>query len=450
MSEAYEEVVLPHNLDYERVLLGSVLLDNTALEELSPYLLPDDFYSLPHRRIWNAMRKLAEQNRAIEPVVVGALLREEGVLEACGGITGLSRLMYGLPFGLRFEEYVRTLKELAHARQMIRLFNSGIAEIMEDYRRAREWETQLATWVEQAPLNGDAPVAMKQTVADSVALLESWRDRRISAVPIGIPELEEKLVMGGWYPQEITVVAARTSVGKTAFTLQAAVHAARCGVPALIFSLEMDRTSLAFRVAGQLTGIPTHRFSPKSFHFGRGDELMAAMRSLDSLPLFLGDRTNDVNRIIANARQMVRSFGVKLIVIDYIGLVQTYSLNRRFATTHAEITYIMAAFKDEICRALNVPLLLPVQINRVSLGEKRRPEAHDLKDSGSQEQDAHNILIIYTPNGTVQTDERIRPVNLYCPKQRNGPRDWELGLEYDVQHQLFWTPEMRSQAAAQT
>jgi len=444
MNDALEKP-LPHNAEAEQAILGGIILNNDLLDQAAQLLTKTDFYAPTNQRVFAAMLLLADAKKPIDPLLIAEELKSDGLLESVGGVTAISNLTYGCPHFANIREYVQLVKECAEARNLIKVCNSTIADLMDDYRNAPRLENRLVT-LAQAREQADSPASIGESVDSTLSLLGKWRSGEITAVPTGIPELADKLVAGGWYPQEINMIAARTSVGKTAFTLQASASAARAGVPALIFSLEMNKEALLFRIASSLTGIPLHYFSPKSFKYGPREELFEAIESLRDLPLYLGDKTQDLTRIVANSRHWVRNYGVKLITVDYIGLVGTYGTGRRFGNTAEKLGYVMDTFKNDICLELDVPLLLPVQINRVSLGEKRRPEAHDLKGSGDQEQTAHNVFIIYTPQGTVQDDENIRKVNLYCPKQRNGPRDWELPMDYNVIHQTFWTPRMTAAA----
>jgi replicative DNA helicase len=263
------------------------------------------------------------------------------------------------------------------------------------------------------------------------------------AVPTQIPEIDRKLIYGGLAYGDFIVLAAQTSFGKTALALQIALNSARSGVPVLIFSLEMKGERLFIRNLASVSSVPRRDITPYTFRHHKYqdavDRIEAAMPQLESVPIYVADKIRTLRRLssVATDWKLRTCKGrAGLIIVDYMQLVQN-RLDRR--SREEEVTGISRELKD-LASMLDVPVLGLSQFNREPSRSNARPELKDLRESGAIEQDVDLAMFIWSP--TKMGEEATRSVNIYCPKQRDGPVGWDEPIDFDAEHQWFRSAQM--------
>ena len=428
------ERVVPHNLEAERALLGSILLDNSALNQAMEDLRKDDFFSEAHRITFEKMASISEKNRTIDLVTLSEELSRDGQIEKAGGAAYLAALTDGVPVGTSFavSEYSRIIKEKSILRRLINASNNVVARCLEG---ADDPETlidlaqsQIFEIAEQKVQSGFQDV--RDIVKSSFGSIEALLDRgsKITGVATGIEDLDEKTA--GLQAGELVVVAARPSLGKTALALNIAAHAAIEHRKIVgLFSLEMSKESLVTRLLCSEAEIDSHRFRTgfvDRAHEGREwNKITRALGRLGDAPLFIEDTPAlSIMQIRTKARRLKAERGLDLLIVDYLQLCTGQG---RFENRTQEVSFISRGLKS-IAKELHVPVVALSQLSRApEQRQGQRPQLSDLRESGSIEQDADVVIFIYRSPKTAEEegdeaqDHRGVEVKLIIGKQRNGP-----------------------------
>src|SRR6266568_2157889 len=427
MADATLERPLPQNLEAERSVLGAILLDNHALNTAIEKLKPEDFFSDPHRRIFNHMIQLGEAQQALDLVTLTDQLRRKGELEAVGGAAFISQLADGMPRVSNLEHYARIIKEKSLLRNLIHAtytIQQTALDAEEDadalLDRAESSIFQIAEDRIRMGL-----VSMKDVVQDNMERLERviTEGKRVTGLATDYAQLDS--LTSGLQPSELIILAARPSVGKTALALNIAENVAlRQQAPVAIFSLEMSKESLLMRLLASLARVDAHRF--RTGHLRREDwrEMTQALAQLAASPLWIDDSGSaTVTEIGAKARRLKRDRGLSLLIVDYLQLI---AARGRFSNRNEEVSSITRGLKA-LAKELKVPVLVLSQLTRAPEREERSPQLADLRESGAIEQDADVVLFIHRPNlfkkKSQVTEEERAQTELKIAKQRNGPVD---------------------------
>jgi replicative DNA helicase len=426
-SDQSLERTLPQNLDAERSVLGAILLDNHALNTAIEKLKPEDFALDYHRRIFLHMIELGETQRAIDLVTLSDQLHRKGELEAAGGAAYIAQLVDGVPRVTHLEHYARIVKEKAVLRNLIHATHA-IQQTAIDAEEDADTildraESSIFEIAEDRIRTG--LVAMKDVVQDNFERLERviTEGRRITGLSSGYAQLDN--LTSGLQGSELIILAARPSVGKTAFALNIAENCAlqqRAAVA--IFSLEMSKESLLMRLLASQARVDAHKF--RTGHLSREDwkQMTQSLGQLSNAPLWIDDSGSaTVTEIGAKARRMKRDRGLALVVVDYLQLIAGRG---RFSNRNEEVSSITRGLKG-LAKELQVPVLVLSQLTRAPEREERSPALADLRESGAIEQDADVVLFIHRPNLFKKkeevTDEERAQTDLIIAKQRNGPVD---------------------------
>src|ERR1700719_940651 len=426
MADATLERPLPQNTDAERSVLGAILLDNHALNTAIEKLKPEDFFSDPHRRIFNHMIQLGELQQAIDLVTLTDQLRRKGELEAVGGAGYLAMLVDGVPRVSNLEHYARIIKEKSLLRSLIYATHS----IQQTALDAEEDADALLDRAESSIFQiaedriRTGLVSMKDVVDDNMERLERTitEGKRITGLATNYAQLDS--LTSGLQPSELIILAARPSVGKTALALNIAENVAlhQPGSVA-IFSLEMSKESLLMRLLASLARVDAHRF--RTGHLRREDwkEMTQALAQLSVSPLWIDDSGSaTVTEMGAKAGRMKRDRGLALVVVDCLQLI---AARGRFSNRNEEGSSITRGLKS-LAKELKVPVLVLSQLTRAPEREERSPQLADLRESGAIEQDADVVFFLYRPHMFKKkeddvTDEERAQTELKIAKQRNGP-----------------------------
>jgi replicative DNA helicase len=422
------ERVLPHNQEAEKALLGSILLDDGALNVVLETLVRDDFYSESHRLIFEKMLALFEKSHAIDLVTLSEELSKEGLLERVGGASYLASLTDGIPIGTTASVagYSRIVKEKSILRQIINASSNVVARALQGVEdpvalldEAQSRILEIATEKVQSGFS-----RVQDIVRTSFGTLDVLFDhgQSVTGIETGFTALDN--MTSGLQPGELVIIAARPSLGKTALALNIAAHAAITGKRVVgIFSLEMSKESLLIRMLCSEGEIDSHRLRTGFADQADWDKMTQALGRLSQAPLFIDDTPAlSIMQIRAKARRLhSERKKLDLIIVDYLQLVTGHG---RFENRTQEVSYISRGLKA-IAKELSVPVIALSQLSRApEAGKGREPQLSDLRESGSIEQDADVVIFIHrasrSGDGT-GLDEPGIVTELNIGKQRNGP-----------------------------
>jgi replicative DNA helicase len=423
------ERAVPHNLEAERALLGSILLDNGVLNQALETIEKNDFFSEAHRVIFEKMGELSEKNRTIDLVTLSEELSREGLLEKTGGAVYVSSLTDGVPIGApaSVNEYSRIIKEKSIIRRLINASTNVMARCYEGADDAVTLidlaQSQVFEIAEEKVRSGF--MGVKTIIDTSFGKIENLLDRgqRVTGVETGFVELDN--MTSGLQPGELVIIAARPSLGKTALALNIAVHsAAKARKSVGFFSLEMSKESLVLRLLCSEAEIDSHKL--RGGFLSRSDDwpkITKALGRLAEAPLYIEDTPAlSVMQIRAKARRLKAEKGLDLMVVDYLQLVTGHT---RFENRTQEVSFISRGLKS-IAKELHVPVLALSQLSRAPEQRPgRRPQLSDLRESGSIEQDADVVIFIFREPRAEGEEGGEEPLGaetrLIIGKQRNGP-----------------------------
>jgi replicative DNA helicase len=417
---------LPANLDAERFVLGSILLDDSYFIQTTGALDADDFSVEKHRRIFGRMAEIHERGERIDRVTLANELLTRGQLDACDGVSYLVSLDDGLPHTFNIESYIRIVKDKAILRKII----FAAQNLMNRCINADEEPSQILAGAEETLLKlGESQIKSgligpAQIIDEYQGGLNAFLDpsKRIKGISTGFSKLDE--MTGGLHAGELVILAARPSMGKTALALNIAQHvAARLDKTVAVFSLEMSKESLLTRMLCASARVDSQKFRAGFLNSEERQRLQVAASQLVRAPLFIDD-TAGANLMDMHAKlrrlQAERKQPLGLVVVDYLQLM---SGRGRFENRNQEISTISRGFKL-LSKELNVPMLVLSQLSRAPETRQgdHRPQLSDLRESGSIEQDADLVAFIFREEVYKRDREDLRGLaELLVSKQRNGP-----------------------------
>jgi len=412
----------PHNFEAEESLLGAMLLSRDAIAVAVEEVSGDDFYKPSHAHIFGAVTALFGRGEPADAVTVAEEMRRRGSLEASGGASTLMSLQANTPAISSASRYARIVQENAVLRRLIGVAYE-IAEI------GYELPTDVVAAVDRAEAmvfevaqrrSNDSTRAIKDLLAESLDQLEYLANRgeTITGVATGYTDLDHLLF--GLQPSNLVVVGARPSIGKTAFALGLASHAARCEVPTLFFSLEMSHLELAQRVLCAESEVDSGRLRNGRLIESDWSKIAGAIGRIGTSPLYVDDNPNvTVMDIRAKARRMKSTEGgLGLVVVDYLQLMT----GRNSAESRqVEISEISRSLKI-LARELQIPVVALSQLSRnLESRQDKRPMLADLRESGAIEQDADVVMFIYRDEVYNPDSAERGEAEIIVAKHRNGP-----------------------------
>lgn len=418
------ERTLPHDLEAERAVLGSILVHSDAYDAAADILDEADFFRDAHRRIFRAMGNLADARREIDWLTLKEELSRRGDLEDVGGASYVMSLTDGIPRSANIEHYAAIVHEKSKLRGAIAASSKITALAYEAEIRSNEL---LADGAEQlytlgaGDLEGRA-VSIAELITPSMEALEKAVNAggAITGLQTGFTRLDA--LTAGLQPSDFIIVAARTSQGKTALVMNIAQHVA-IAEPTLIFSLEMSKHQLFSRLLSSDAKVDSHRLRTGLLEEDDWRRISQSLGRLSELKMFIDDKGGiGVREVRARARQIKAKHGLGLIVVDYVQLMKGRGT---FDNRTQEIGTISRGLKA-VARELNVPVIALSQLSRAAEpmpGRKaRRPQLSDLSESASLENDADVCFLIYRPEPEQKDESDADNVaEIIVAKQRNGP-----------------------------
>jgi replicative DNA helicase len=415
---------LPTNVDAERFVLGSIMLDDSLYIQAAGELEPDDFSLDKHRRILRRMGELQERGEKVDRITIANELMKFNELEACDGITYLVSLDDGLPQIPNLDAYIRIVKDKAVLRRII--FASQ--HMMNRALLGEEEPDEILSGAEETLLKlGEARV--KSGLLDPGQILQDYEgginafldpSKRIKGISTGFAKFDE--LTGGLHGGDLCIVAARPSMGKTALALNIAQHVAlKLKQTVAIFSLEMSRESLLTRMLCATARVDSQRFRAGYLTQEERRKLNHALHELVEAPLYIDDTPGiHMMDIHAKLRRLQAERKLGLVIVDYLQLM---GARGRFENRNQEVSALSRGMKM-LAKEMNVPMMVLSQLSRAVETRQgdHRPQLSDLRESGSIEQDADVVGFIFREEVYHREREDLRGLaELIIAKQRNGP-----------------------------
>ena len=419
--------VPPHSVEAEQAVLGGVFLKPESLYTLVAMLGEDDFYLPAHRLIFSAFRALFDRNAPVDLVTVAEYLKGASRLEEAGGAVYLAELAKSIASAANAEYYAGLVRDKAMSRHLISscadLIGAGF-EPGQDVRALLNEAEQKIFAISQRGSSSSYKSASELTklTFDNLTARAAQGDI-LTGVPTGYSKLD--YMTAGLQPSDLIIIAARPSMGKTAFAMNIAMHAAiRAGVGVLIYSLEMSMQQLIMRMLCSWGKVDVSRLrSSRRLTDEDWQHLHDAGGPFSSAPLYFDDSSSlSTLEMRARTRRLKAEKNIGLVIIDYLQLMRS---DRRTDSRELEISDISRNLKA-MAKELDIPVIALSQLNRKleeRTGDKRRPMLSDLRESGAIEQDADVIMFIYREAAYMKAEDRppVDRAEIIIGKQRNGP-----------------------------
>ena len=446
---AENEKLPPHDIAAEEAVIGSLLIDGTAIYDIATILQKGDFYHAPLQILYDACLGLYQRSEAINQITVAQEMDRQGKLESCGGVAYLSHLISILPTSLDILEYAQIVNRLSISR---RLINAS---------------QQISAIGYEADPDAEASISKAEDVLFRLRLAQGPRDFQhvrqlldkyfeprpvteeglagpITKVMSGYHGLDE--LTSGFQMSDLIIVAGRPSMGKTTLAINVARNAAiEQGACVAVFSLEMSSEALVLRLLCGEASVLLSQIRLGQHTEMEEKKIMDAIGILSEAQIYIDDSPHlRISEMRSKARRLMYERGVNMIVVDHLGLMST---DTRMENRVQEISYITRSLKG-LARDLKIPVLAVSQLSRASeVRTSHRPQLSDLRDSGSIEQDADLVLFIYREDYYYPTEDDWQKVfpdkeypagiaNIIVAKHRNGPMG-EIPLRFVPRYSRF-------------
>ncbi len=416
----------PQNIEAEQSVLGSILIEPSAIAKISDILQAEDFYRDAHRLIFRAAMNLFERGEAIDFITVIDSLRREESLEKAGGISYITSLANGVPTAANIVFHAKIVQEKSLLRRLIHAATDIAAmgyDESEEVDRVLDQAEQKILEVATRKIGQDFQ-PIKEIIFSTLDKIDEMHKAKggITGISTGFANLDK--LTGGFQRSDLILIAARPSMGKTAFVLNVAQHMATKDKKSVaIFSLEMPREQLAMRMMCAEGLIDSQRFRTGAMTNEEWRNLVDAADRLSGSPMFIDDTAN-VNAVeLRNkARRISKEHGLDCVIIDYLQLMDG-GAHSRIDNRQQQISDISRSLKA-LARELRVPVIALSQLSRGPESRtSRKPMLSDLRESGSLEQDADLVAFLYREDYYNPDTEKKNITDLIISKNRNGPTE---------------------------
>ena len=442
--DPYRDRRPPYSEDAEQAVLGAMLMDADAVMRAAEYVDDTMFYREGNRRIYRAMITLAERGEVVDPLTLANELTRKGELDASGGKDYIGFLVDAVPTAANIEYHAKIVREKALMRRLIEASTLTVSEAFEGSERAEELLDRAEQRIFELAQDRDQEgfTRIKELLWPTMERIEALHGSgsSITGVPSGFTDLDE--LTAGFQKSDLVIVAARPSMGKTAFTLNIAQYAAlEANVPVAFFSLEMSKDSLVQRMLTAEARIDAQRLRRGMLRDDDFPRLARAAGILGSAPVWIDDTPGiTVLEMRSKARRLKAENGIGLVIVDYLQLMQGPS---GVENRQQEISIISRGLKA-LAKELDVPVVALSQLSRAPeqrAGEGKRPQLSDLRESGAIEQDADLVMFLYRQemyDGPVDKDGNSIEgrAEVIVGKQRNGPTGI-VNLHFHKQYTRF-------------
>lgn len=420
----------PHSIEAESSVLGGLLLDNNAWDRVGDLLKDDDFYRYEHRLIFAAVRELVNASKPADVITVFERLQSIGKSEEVGGLAYLNSLAQYVPSASNIRRYAEIVRDRGILRKLVTASDEIATNAFNTQGRPvdkilDEAEQKIFNIGEEGARNKQGFQAMETLVVDLLDRVQEMADNQndVTGVPTGFYDLDR--LTSGLQPGDLVVLAARPSMGKTAFAINIAEHVAlKEGLPVAVFSMEMGASQLAIRIVGSIGRIDQGHLRTGNLTDDEWPRLAEAVEKLRTVSLHIDESPGlTPSELRANARRLARQCGkLGLIVVDYLQLMSGSGSGGNGDNRATELGEISRGLKM-LARELQCPVIALSQLNRsVEQRPDKRPMMSDLRESGAIEQDADIIMFIYRDEYyTKDACKEPGVAEIIIAKQRNGP-----------------------------
>jgi len=417
---------LPANIEAERSILGAILLDNFLYNQAAEHLRPEDFSLDSHRRIYGRMVELSESARPIDMITLIEELDRRKELQAIGDVGYVSSLLDGVPDRPSIEHYIKIVRDKALLRGLIHAASAAIARASDQSDPAEEVLNDAEAAILQLSEKriGRGFMGVQEIVKESFGSVDALlqRGQRITGLATHYTDLDE--MTSGLQRSDLVIIAARPSMGKTAFAMNIAENAAIEDQKVVgMFSLEMSREALLLRLLCSRARVDSHKMRTGSLWREDMEKVVRGMEELAHAPIFIDDTPGiALSEMRAKARRLQQSQGkLDLLIVDYLQLMS--GGGKRYENRTQEVSAISRGLKA-LAKELSVPVIALSQLSRApeSRGGDHRPQLADLRESGSIEQDADVVAFIFREEVYKPDDPELDGIaEIIIAKQRNGP-----------------------------
>jgi replicative DNA helicase len=425
LSETDALKVPPHSIEAEQAVLGGLMLDNAAWDQVADRISEADFYRRDHRLIFRAIETLAESGQPMDAVTLSEWLKSNGQLEDAGGLPYLGVLAKDTPSSANIRAYAGIVREKSVLRQLIQ---AGTAVAETGYRPEGrssedlldEAERHIFEIAEQSGRNRKGFIGVRDILPSVVDRIDTLyhQGSDVTGLPTGFSDFDQ--LTSGLQNGDLVIVAGRPSMGKTTFAMNIGENVAmNSDTPVAVFSMEMPGDALAMRMLSSLGRVELQKIRSGRLADEDWPRLTSTMNLLSQAKLFIDDTPGlTPTEMRARARRLKREHGLSLIVVDYLQLMQVPGTKENRATEISEISRSLKGMAKE----LGVPVVVLSQLNR-SLEQRpnKRPVMSDLRESGAIEQDADVIVFIYRDEVYHDDSADKGTAEIIIGKQRNGP-----------------------------
>lgn len=421
---AFSERVPPQSLEAEQSVLGALLIDKEAVMTVSNLLSPEDFYADKHQQIYAATLAIFGRGEPVDLITVQAELQAQALMEAVGGLTYLTSLINQVPTTANVQQYALIVEQKATLRRL-----QGVArKIVDACYQAEDidatlMEAERSVFAVTQRRAARGYIHIRDALVTAYGHLEFLftAKGKTTGVSTGFRDLD--LMTSGLQPSDLIIVAARPSVGKTAFTLNVARNAAVMGgAKVAFFSLEMSAEQLALRLLAAEATVDGHRLRTGQLQDQDWQRLGTGLATLSDANIFIDDTPNcPLTEIRSKSRRIAQEHGLDLIVVDYLQLMSMPPRPGQQSNRQQEISEISRSLKT-LARELKVPVVALSQLSRsVEQRQDKRPMLSDLRESGAIEQDADLVAFLYRDDYYDPESEKKNMVEVIVAKHRNGP-----------------------------
>ena len=416
----------PQDIEAEQSVLGGIMIDKNAMSKVADILVPDDFYRTNHQKIYGVMLEFFSKGQPIDILTVSSRLREQGNLDEIGGMSYLSELVNAVPTASHIAHYGK----IVNKKRVLRDLLSASFEIGELATHEEKDTEEILDTAEQKIFSVFQRIVSKafqhikqglHEAFERIDLLHKQKDE-LRGVPTGFKALDN--ILAGLQKSDLVILAARPSLGKSSFALDIARSAAtEHKIPVGIFTLEMSRDQVIDRLISAESNVPLWKIrtgrlseegSPNDFEL-----IQESMARLDEAPIFIDDTPSPtVIQMRAMARRLKAESGLRLLIVDYIQLIQPSTNSDNMVQQMTEISRSLKG----LARELNIPVIAISQLNRqVEQRPNQIPRLSDLRESGAIEQDADVVMFIHRKNREDEPTLRDNITDIVVAKHRNGP-----------------------------
>ena len=421
MDETLIKKIMPHSMEAEQAVIGSMLMDRDAMESALEILQPDDFYGRQYGTLFQAIRELNTENKPVDLVTLQERLKENNVPEELAGMDFIREVLGSVPTSANVKYYAKIVKEKSLMRRLIRTTEEITAQCYQgtDNVEALMDSTEKKIFNLMQSRGGGDFTPIRQVVINALERIEaaSKQNGSITGVSTGFIETS------GMQPSDLILVAARPSMGKTAFVLNMAQHMAfRDNITTAIFSLEMSKEQLVNRLFSLESKVDAQVLRNGRLEDSDWERLIESAEIIGNSNLIIDDTPSiSIAELRSKCRKYKMEMNLGVIIIDYLQLMSGSSGGKSSTSRQQEISDISRSLKA-VARELNVPVIALSQLSRaVEQRDDKRPMLSDLRESGAIEQDADVVMFIYRDDYYNKESEKKNIAEIIVAKQRNGP-----------------------------